>query len=106
MDQSARSNAGAIGIMQVEPDTARLVSRDLRRPLNAARATDNVLAGTFWLGSLLRSYGGNREMALASYYEGPGNLARHGYLSGTAAYVAHVLQIRAALLAAEPGLRS
>lgn len=106
LDQSARSSTGAIGIMQVEPDTSSLAARDLGIPLDARLAADNVRAGVFWLHALLVSYGGDRSAALAAYYEGPGNLARRGYVQGTAGYVAHALQLRAALLSAAPNLRS
>lgn len=106
MDQSARSETGAIGIMQVEPDTARLAAQDLGQPINAYDAADNITAGIFWLHSLLTSYNGDIASTLAAYYEGPGNLARQGYLSGTAEYVAHAEGLRRALLGANPGLGS
>lgn len=106
LDESARSSAGAIGIMQVEPDTSRLASQDLGVTIDPRQAADNVTAGLFWLHSLLSSYGGDRSSALAAYYEGPGNLSRQGYLSGTAEYVSHALQLRHALLAANPALAS
>jgi soluble lytic murein transglycosylase-like protein len=106
LDQSARSVTGAVGIMQVEPDTARIVARDLGTGLDIGSAPNNVTAGVVWLRSLLQSYGGDRSSALAAYYEGPSNLAREGYLAGTYGYVAHALAVRAALLAASPGLHS
>lgn len=104
LEQTARSRTGAIGIMQIEPDTASLAGRDLGVLIDARRPADNALAGVFWLHSLLGSYGGDRRAALAAYYEGPGNLARQGYLTGTAEYVAHALAVRRALLAAAPDL--
>jgi hypothetical protein len=106
LDQAARSSTGAVGIMQVEPDTGRLAARDLGRSLDITIAEDNVQAGIFWLHALLDTYSGDRSSGLAAYYEGPGNLARLGYLAGTNAYVSHGLQLRAALLAADPRLAS
>lgn len=106
LDEAARSNTGAVGIMQLEPDTSRLAASDLGQPIDASNPRDNVVAGIFWLRSLLRSYGGDRRMALAAYYEGPGNLANRGYLLGTAEYVSHAEQIRNALLAVAPTLKS
>ncbi|MDQ2743245.1 MAG: transglycosylase SLT domain-containing protein [Chloroflexota bacterium] len=104
LQQDARSSTGAVGIMQVEPDTSKLASRDLGLLIDPTIATDNVMAGLFWLHSLLASYDNDEESALAAYYEGPGNLRRRGYLVGTAEYVAHVRQIQSALLIANPDL--
>jgi soluble lytic murein transglycosylase-like protein len=104
LDQSARSATGAIGIMQVEPETGSLAARDLARPIDIRLPQDNAVAGVFWLRALLHSYAGDRSAALAAYYEGPGNLARVGYLAGASAYVAHALAVRQALLAADGGL--
>ncbi|GAC1445931.1 MAG: hypothetical protein NVSMB52_08920 [Chloroflexota bacterium] len=105
LDQSARSSTGAVGIMQVEPSTSALASRDLNIPIDATRPADNVVAGIFSLHSLLSSYGGDQASTLAAYYEGPGNLARRGYLAGTSEYVARARQLRHALLVANPSLR-
>jgi soluble lytic murein transglycosylase-like protein len=104
LQQDARSPTGAVGIMQVEPDTSKLASRDLGVSLDPTTATDNVTVGLFWLHTLLASYGQEEASALAAYYEGPGNLQRRGYLSGTTEYVAHVRQIQSALLTANPNL--
>lgn len=104
LQQDARSSTGAVGIMQVEPDTSKLASRDLGLLIDPTIATDNVTAGLFWLHSLLASYDNDEASALAAYYEGPGNLQRRGYLSGTAEYVAHVQQVQSALLTANPDL--
>lgn len=106
LQQEARSSTGAMGIMQVEPDTATLASQDLGISLDPGVARDNVIVGLFWLHSLLTSYGGNEASTLAAYYEGPGNLERRGYLSGTAAYVSRVQQTRRALLTVNPHLDS
>jgi len=104
LQQGARSPTGAVGIMQVEPDTSKLASKDLGVPIDPTTATDNVTAGVFWLHALLTSYRNDEASAVAAYYEGPGNLQRRGYLSGTAEYVAHVRQVESALLAANRDL--
>lgn len=104
LNEAARSSTGAVGIMQVEPETSKLAGRDLGVPIDATNAQDNVVAGVFWLHSLLASYRGDQSAALAAYYEGPGNLARRGYLRDTAGYVAHAQQLRRALLIANPAL--
>lgn len=104
LQQDARSPTGAIGIMQVEPDTSKLVAKDLGVAIDPTTATDNITAGLFWLHALLTTYHDDEASALAAYYEGPGNLARRGYLDGTAEYVAHVRQVENAVLAANPAL--
>lgn len=104
LQQDARSPTGAVGIMQVEPDTSQLATRDLGVSLDPTIAADNVTVGLFWLHTLLTTYGGDESSALAAYYEGPGNLRRRGYLDGTPEYVSHAQQIRSALLRANPNL--
>lgn len=104
LQQDAVSPTDAVGIMQIEPDTSALAARDLGVPIDPTNATDNVRAGLFWLHTLLGTYHQDEASALAAYYEGPGNLERRGYLSGTAEYVAHVRQIQSALLTANPQL--
>jgi soluble lytic murein transglycosylase-like protein len=85
---------GGIGVMQLMPATAAWVGPDLLgRTINPYNVTDNIQAGVALLASYLRQYGGNVQMALAAYNEGPQNLA-HGILSSTAQYIANVLALR------------
>jgi hypothetical protein len=73
------SKTGALGIMQLMPDTAKALGVD---PYDAQQ---NLAGGLKFLGSLLKRYGGNVEEALAAYNWGPGNLdkamKRHGGFS-------------------------
>lgn len=86
---------GGIGVMQLMPATAAWVGPDLLgRAIDPHNLQDNVQAGVALLASYLRQYGGNVQMALAAYNEGPRNLA-HGILSSTAQYIANVLALRA-----------
>jgi soluble lytic murein transglycosylase-like protein len=65
MDPDARSAAGARGLLQLMPDTARLVAVTKRDP----RA--NILAGARYLRLMVDRFGGDLELALAAYNAGP-----------------------------------
>lgn len=85
-DQSAVSPAGAVGVMQVMPDTAPEAAKlaGVRWDPQAYRtdANYNRLLGIAYLSEMLRRYDGDVEKALAAYNAGPGSLesamAEHG----------------------------
>lgn len=91
--QDVRSAAGAIGVMQVMPATARWVNQVLGgHDLNIRVADDNIHLGVMYLRHLLGTMGSVRQ-ALAAYYTGPGAVGRR--LNRTQkAYVANVLALR------------
>ena len=84
----ARSPAGAIGVMQLMPATARDLGVDPQLP------GQNIRGGTAYLRMLLNRYAGDVIKALAAYNAGPGAVDRHGGVppyAETQAYVARIL---------------
>jgi soluble lytic murein transglycosylase-like protein len=70
---SAVSRKGAMGLMQLMPDTARMY--DLRNPFDAAQ---NVDAGVRHLKGLLENFKGDVSLSLAAYNAGQGAVERSG----------------------------
>ena len=70
------SHANAYGLMQVLPANGRELARHFgirRMPADQLLTADrNVQLGTYYFRNLLNSYGGQTELALASYNAGPG----------------------------------
>jgi N-acetylmuramoyl-L-alanine amidase len=74
--QDVVSSAGAIGVMQVMPDTARYINQSLGGGnLDVRNADDNVHLGVMYLHHLLNTMPTERK-ALAAYYAGPGAIGR------------------------------
>lgn len=78
--RDATSHAGARGLMQITPETARYIAHlsggtefeqgDLATP------QINISYGAYYLRYLLKRYGGNTVLALAAYNGGEGNVDR------------------------------
>src|ERR1043165_4619680 len=66
-DQHARSHAGAQGLMQLMPATAKRFGCE-----HPDDPEENITAGTKYLGWLLKRFQGNVELALAGYNGGEG----------------------------------
>jgi soluble lytic murein transglycosylase-like protein len=96
---NAVSRKGAMGLMQLMPQTAR--------QLNVANPFDpeqNVDAGVRHLKQLMQSYGGNVKLTLAAYNAGPGAVARSAgvpHFRETRNYVKRITQLYYGASAAE-----
>lgn len=70
-----RSGAGAIGIMQLMPETGRRTAAELQHPYagldTLTNPDSNILLGAHYLGKMLARFGENRAVATAAYNAGP-----------------------------------
>ena len=107
---SARSNVGASGLMQIMPDTAKYIARNLGEPYSASRANSgdtNIRYGTWYMSDILAKLNHQPVLATAGYNAGPnkakrwqpnyGSLAADQYVesiaySETRNYVKHVME--------------
>jgi soluble lytic murein transglycosylase len=75
-DPTAISGAGAEGLMQLMPGTARKTSRDDGIPYdNLFDPTQNMALGTAYLAGLIQQFGDCLPLAIAAYNAGPQNVA-------------------------------
>ncbi|NIJ07014.1 soluble lytic murein transglycosylase [Sphingomonas vulcanisoli] len=79
-DRAALSGAGARGLMQLMPATAREQAGKLGLPWDPARLTQdpgyNVMIGASFFDRMMSYYSGSYVLAVASYNAGPGNVNR------------------------------
>jgi LysM repeat protein len=88
------SKAGAIGAMQVMPETGAWVGRNIvGRRLDLADPEDNVVAGVRFL-KLLLGITHKTPTAVAGYYQGLASISRNGQYVDTKAYVSNVLALQ------------
>jgi soluble lytic murein transglycosylase-like protein len=89
---TARSNRGAVGLMQLVPKTARWLGAS-----NLSDPAQNIQAGTKYLRYLTDRFGGDQQKAIAAYNAGEGNVRRFGGtppFKETRNYVARVNSFR------------
>lgn len=86
---NAVSTAGACGIMQLMPDTARLFGVS-----DIFDVRQNVFAGARYLRTLLDSFNGNLDLALAAYNAGPGAVAKYNGVPPFAETRAYIRAVR------------
>jgi soluble lytic murein transglycosylase-like protein len=68
----AVSPTGAVGLMQVEPRTAREIATSLEMKVyDLKNPRINRMFGTYYLASLLLQFKMDKELALTAYHSGP-----------------------------------
>lgn len=72
-DPRAVSSAGAQGLTQLMPGTARMLG--VADPFDPSQ---NLDGGARYLSQMLKEFGGDQRLALAAYNAGPGAVRRHG----------------------------
>jgi soluble lytic murein transglycosylase-like protein len=90
-DPHSVSTAGACGLMQLMPETARFLG-----VANIFDARENVFGGAHYLRTLLDTFGGDLDLTLAAYNAGPGAVQKYGGVPPYRETQAYVRSVRAA----------
>jgi hypothetical protein len=98
--QDAVSSEGAIGLLQVMPNTAAVAGpRFLGRPVNLLDPSDNAAMGAALLKDLLNKY--DVRTALGAYYQGEPALLSGNYAADTWQYANGILALAAQIAAGQ-----
>jgi soluble lytic murein transglycosylase-like protein len=89
-NENALSPAGAVGVMQLMPATARMLG------VNVYDARDNIFGAARYLRSLLDTFHGDLDLTLAAYNAGPGAVHKFGGVPPYRETQAYVRSVRAA----------
>lgn len=94
-DMSKVSETGATGMMQIDPATVHDLGRKLLgRTPDVHNPYDNADLGAAVLAADIRDAGGRLDVALASYYEGAGNVDPSNLDAGAQTYVEGVTSLQ------------
>ncbi len=75
-ESKIKSSAGAVGLMQVMPDTASYIANNIKlKQFKLDDPETNIKLGTWYLDYTHREYSNNSMLAVASYNAGPGAVA-------------------------------
>jgi len=91
--QNVVSNVGAVGVMQLLPNTWAWVDQILLGTTTPRDYDGNVRAGVRYLRWLLDQFGGDSRLALAGYYQGAQAVRDRGLFDDTKRYVAIILEL-------------
>ena len=91
--EDVTSSAGAIGVMQLLPETWEWVDTTLLRQPTPRTYDGNVRAGVRYLRWQLDQFGGDVRLALAGYYQGARAVRERGLFDDTKQYVSVILQL-------------
>ena len=92
--QEVVSHAGAVGVMQLLPDTAEWVGEAmLGHPVQINDTRHNVRAGVRLLAYYLARYDGDRSKVLAAYYQGQAAVDRHGIYPVSIPYIGSITRL-------------
>jgi len=93
--QNVVSPAGAIGVMQVMPQTGEFISKYLlKEPVNLNDREQNVKAGIRFFAFYLSKTSGDERTAVAGYFQGLRSVWQNGVSERAQRYVNSVLALR------------
>ena len=78
-EPKVKSSAGAVGLMQVLPSTAKSIAPQAKldsKKIDLENPDNNIMLGTLYLDHTHQQYSNNSLLAIASYNAGPGNVSK------------------------------